>query len=340
MNGRQRFEAALRLEEADHVPVAPIFQGYWALERHHVTVPDTLIQPQLAVEALLRAQDECPFDALEVVWDWVAPVDAVGCESRITPTSSPLVTKPAVRQIEDIESLRPVDLSNDARVQASVESARLLVEALGDETFCYATIAQPFTFANQMRRADALMLDIMKRPEAVHALVAYATEVVIQQAREYARVGVHGIFACDGAASGDLLSPKHYREFVAPYTARLNEAAREMGIAHIQHVCGNTTGNLETVREIGPSAYSFDYTTDVAVAKEKVGDAVCLIGNIDPSEILLFGDADQVQRVTEECLAKGAPDGGFIVGSGCDICLGTPLENLRAMVAACQAATY
>jgi uroporphyrinogen decarboxylase len=151
---------------------------------------------------------------------------------------------------------------------------------------------------------------------------------------------VHGVFACDGAASGDLLSPRHYREFVAPYTKKLDEAVKALGLAHIQHVCGDTTRNLETVGEIRPDAYSFDYTVDIGVAKASIGHLTCLIGNIDPSEVLLFGKPGQVREVTEQCIAQGAPGGGFAVGSGCDVCLKTPLENLMTMIDACRQATY
>ncbi|MEW6423750.1 MAG: uroporphyrinogen decarboxylase family protein [Bacillota bacterium] len=316
MNPKERFETALNLGRPDRVPVAPIFQGYWALDRYGVTVPESMSNPRKAAEAILRAQEECPFDAIEVVWDWVAPVDAVGCKSRITDKSSPIVVEPAIKNLADIKQLKPVDISNHPRVYASMESARIILEELGKDVFCYATIAQPFTFANQMRRADYLMLDLYKNPSAVHELLEYTTNLVIEHAKICREIGVHGIFPCDGAASGDLLSPKHYREFVAPYTKRLDQAAKEMGIYHIQHVCGNTTKNLDIVLEISPQAYSFDYPVDIGVTKQKIGSKICLVGNIDPSGILLLGTPEKVKEVTRSCIEKGWENGGFIIGSG------------------------
>jgi len=68
MNGRERFAKALSLTELpDRVPVAPPFQGYWALDAFGVTIPESIAHPEKAVEAIVKAQDACPFDALEVV---------------------------------------------------------------------------------------------------------------------------------------------------------------------------------------------------------------------------------------------------------------------------------
>jgi len=83
MNGRERFETALDLGRADQVPVAPPFQGFWALDAFEVSVPTSLADPAKAAQAIIQAQEVCPFDALEVVWDWIMNIDLLGCKSRI-----------------------------------------------------------------------------------------------------------------------------------------------------------------------------------------------------------------------------------------------------------------
>ena len=106
------------------MPAAPPFQGYWALESFGVTVPQSIAEPARAVDAVKRAQEACPFDALEVVWDWFAFLDVVGCTSQIADAGSPMVVKNPMSSIDEVADLEPVDTSGDERVKASSSPPR------------------------------------------------------------------------------------------------------------------------------------------------------------------------------------------------------------------------
>lgn len=324
----------------DRVPVAPPFQGYWALDAFGVTVPASLADPVAAAQAALAAQEACPFDALEVVWDWVANIDLLGCTSKVVDAGSPLVVEHVLESSVDVAKMRSLDLAPDRRVEASVRTAEVLLDQLSDDFFCYATIPLPFTLASYLRKVDYLMKDLIRRPEATQELLEFATEVVIDMAKLYASLGVHGLFVCDPSASGDLVSPRHFAEFAAPHAGRVIETVKAMGLKPIMHVCGDTTKILPLIRELSPSAFSFDTAVDVGVAKEALGDAVCLMGNVDPSDTLLLGTRDKVRREAELCIQKGWAGGGFALAAGCDIGVETPIENVSVMIDVCAQAGY
>jgi uroporphyrinogen decarboxylase len=182
--------------------------------------------------------------------------------------------------------------------------------------------------------------DLIRQPAAAHELLEFATQVVIDEARLYQSIGVHGLIVCDPSASGDLISPSQYSEFAAPYTKKVSEAIEELGVPQIMHVCGNTSKILPLIKELAPAGFSFDTSVDVATVKAAVGDSVCLIGNVDPTETLLLGSPDKVARDTELCIEKGAAGGGYVGGAGCDLGLETPLQNVQAMIEACVRSTY
>jgi uroporphyrinogen decarboxylase len=125
-----------------------------------------------------------------------------------------------------------------------------------------------------------------------------------------------------------------------PSTKRVVAAAREMGLQPMLHVCGDTTHILDDVKEIAPAAFTFDYAADVALVKEALGDSVCLLGNVDPSDTLLMGTVDKVRRETQDCIEKGWQGGGYAVAAGCDLGVETPIENVKAMLDTAAAATY
>lgn len=340
MNGKDRFAAALERSVPDQVPVAPPFQGYWALDAFGVSVPTSLADPVKAAHAAIAAQEACPFDALEVVWDWVANIDLLGCTSKFPDSGSPLVIEHVLESSVDVAKLRSLDLTADGRVEASVRTAELLMQQFGDDFFCYATIPLPFTLASYLRKVDYLMKDLIRQPEAAHELLEFATEVVVDVAKLYASLGVHGLFVCDPSASGDLISPQHYAEFAAPYAGRLIEMLNEMGLKQILHVCGNTSKILPLVKQLSPSAFSFDTAVPVDVAKKALGDSVCLMGNVDPSDTLLLGTREKVQREVEQCIEKGWSGGGFVLAAGCDIGVETPIDNVKTMIEAAARARY
>jgi uroporphyrinogen decarboxylase len=340
MNGRERFVTALELGRADQVPVAPPFQGFWALDAFGVSVPTSLADPRKAAQAIIEAQRECPFDALEVVWDWIMNIDLLGCKSRVADKGQPIVVEHALSSGLDVDRLRAVDRTADNRVEATVISAEILIKELAGEFFCYATIPSPFTLASYLRGVSELMTDLYNDPLAVKDLLDFTTELVIEEVKLYASLGVHGLTVCDPSASGSVISPRHFGAFAMPSTKRVARAVEELGLKAMLHVCGDTTKILPYIKEIAPAAFTFDYAADVALVKEALGESMCLIGNVDPSDTLLMGSPEKVRQDTQDCIDKGRAGGGYVVGGGCDIGVETPIENVRTMIETCALAKY
>jgi uroporphyrinogen decarboxylase len=84
--------------------------------------------------------------------------------------------------------------------------------------------------------------------------------------------------------------------------------------------------------ETGADILEIDAKVDMAEAKRLVGDRVCLMGNLDPSEVLHRGSPERVEREAQSVISAAAPAGGLILGSGCEVSPLTPVENIRAMV--------
>ena len=305
-----------------------------------MSTPESLTHPKKAVAAIVKAQTACPFDAIEIVWDWFAFVDLLGCTSQITAAGSPSVVEPALHSFAEVADLALVDTSASSRVQASLVAAEALLEELGDEVFCYASLPLPFTLAGHLRGVADLMTGLIEHADEAHRLIEFSTEVIVRHLRLYADLGVHGFVLSGPTASGDLISPRHYEEFAAPSTRIVIEALQQMGMPSILHVCGKTAKILPLVADTGATAFSFDASVDTAVVKEAIGSSVCLLGNLDPVGLLLDGSPDMVREAARSCVAKGWEGGGFVLGSGCDLSLHTSFENTRAMIEVGHEAPY
>jgi [methyl-Co(III) methanol-specific corrinoid protein]:coenzyme M methyltransferase len=69
---------------------------------------------------------------------------------------------------------------------------------------------------------------------------------------------------------------------------------------------------------------------DAEIAVQKVGGAMSLVGNVNNPEVLYQGTPDDVYRQVRYAVKAGVN----IIGPECAIPLATPLENLKAIVAA------
>ena len=57
------------------------------------------------------------------------------------------------------------------------------------------------------------------------------------------------------------------------------------------------------------------------------------MGNVDPTEVMLQGNPQDVRRAVRQCVAKAWPaPKGYIVASGCSLPTETPVSNIHAML--------
>ena len=68
---------------------------------------------------------------------------------------------------------------------------------------------------------------------------------------------------------------------------------------------------------------------DLAEAKCRIGDRVCLMGYVDLLHVLLRGTPELIEHTVKEALEIAGPE-GFILGTSDSVRDGTPVENVRA----------
>ena len=127
------------------------------------------------------------------------------------------------------------------------------------------------------------------------------------------------IEAGGGAASSTLISPKIFDEFVAPYDAPLNRAAHEVGQRVAYHTCGGMMPLLERLVEMEPDAIetltppAMGGDSDLAEAKQRVGDKVCLIGGFDQYHFFKDCKPEATRAEVRRCFEAAGEGGGFIL---------------------------
>jgi hypothetical protein len=122
-----------------------------------------------------------------------------------------------------------------------------------------------------------------------------------------------------GDASSTVISPALFDEFVAPFDEPLIAAAHAAGQRISYHTCGGMMPILEHVAAMKPDAMetftpaAMGGDSDLAEAKRRIGDRVCMIGGFDQFHYFDGCTPEQTRAEVRRCFEAAGEGGGFIL---------------------------
>ncbi len=196
-----------------------------------------------------------------------------------------------------------------------------------------------FMWSAYLNGLDNLLVNFLQEPEFAHRLLDKVLELNIRIARKAIRAGADVIMLGDDYAGnrGPLFSVQLFREFVAPRLARMVDAVHEEGGKVIKHTDGNIWPILDLIVGAGVDGiHPLEPVAgmDIGEVKQKYGDRVCVLGNIDVSRVLPNGTPEEVVAAVKECIRKASPGGGHIISSSNSIHSSVNPRNYLAMIQA------
>lgn len=138
-----------------------------------------------------------------------------------------------------------------------------------------------------------------------------------------------------GDASTTVISPKMFRQFVAPYDAEIIAAAHEAGQRIVYHTCGGMMPILEDIAAMRPDAMEtftppeMGADVDLAKAKKRIGDKVCMIGGFNQHYYFQQATPEETRAEVRRCFEAAGGNGGFIL-SPSDHFFDAKLELIQA----------
>jgi uroporphyrinogen decarboxylase len=114
----------------------------------------------------------------------------------------------------------------------------------------------------------------------------------------------------------------------------LAKLVKQMKIPIQWHCCGKidqfipqlVEGEIDALTPIQASC------NDIYALKNKWGDRICLVGNMNIEGVLAFGSPEEVRADTREHLEKLSYNGGYVVASSHTIVDAIPAENYFSMI--------
>ena len=134
-----------------------------------------------------------------------------------------------------------------------------------------------------------------------------------------------------------MLGPAQFEQFSADYVRHINNSCKYTDVATVYHTCGNTMHLVGKMVESGVDAVSLDSPeagVDLPAVAETLPTDVMVIGNINPTGVLLRGRPADVEAEVTQLLGRMTPFPNFVLSTGCDLPQETPLENIHAFMRA------
>ena len=342
MKPKDTIFSAFELQDTGMVPATIFGGGVWTIRHWDTQFGEIIADPKAYADMIIKTNEKLRSPIVYVgsgYNNYLAA--AVGGEIKERPLGVPDIAYPIIKESADeVDEMDVTCIEDDPVVQNIRTAARLVTAAIGDEVIVSVTSWGPFTLAGQMYDVERFMKAQYKKKEEVHKMLAFSTELVKQFYRPLLEEGVIPMMSiADPTGSGDLISDRSFRTFSLPYLQPLIAWGKEHDVYTWLHICGNTTDKLESIAETGAHCFSLDYKVDLAEAKKRVGDRMCLAGNVDPVSVMDQAGAEKVKADSEACIGAAGQGGGFILTSGCDLPPSIAMENLQAMMSVGQALT-
>ncbi|BFM21909.1 uroporphyrinogen decarboxylase [Gilvimarinus japonicus] len=337
-----RFLRALLREPVDVTPVWMMRQAgrylpeYRASRERAGNFMGLCGNPEMACEVTMQPLARYPLDAAILFSDILTIPDAMGLGLYFETGEGPKFKKP-VRTEADINALRIIDPAKD--LPYVIDAVSLIRRELNGSVPLIGFSGSPWTLATYMieggsskdfRRAKQMLYN---QPELMHQLLDTLAQSVIVYLNAQIEAGAQAVQIFD--TWGGALSHNAYREFSLNYLDKIVKGLiREREGRRVPVILFTKGGGqwLETMADTGADALGLDWTTDIGIARARVGSRVALQGNMDPT--ILYAKPDRIRAEVAAILESFGAGSGHVFNLGHGITPEVDPEHAGAFIRA------
>ena len=297
------------------------------MEKTGVYFPEAHLDPLKMSQLAASGCEILGFDSIMPEFSVQQEAEALGCVVDWgSPTMMPDAKTHPVKEVEDLTI--PDNILEKPSMAVVLRALEILSRTYADRAAIVGKVMGPWTISYHLCGVQDFLIWTLTEPEKVKELLRQLKEVSITFANAQFRAGADAVVIADHA-TGDLVSPKAYQDFLLPVHQEMN---RRIGGPTILHLCGNCSDRLRLFVEAGFDAYHFEWQVEAKMAVQEVNHEMSLIGNIANKNVLFGGTPEDVYKQARYSIQAGVD----ILAPECAVPLQTPLANLKAIVEAAK----
>ena len=329
MTGYERMMLALKRRQPDRVPVWELIVDPPVINALYGDISYADFVEREDLDGITCVEDQKRKDLGSNVYR-----DEWGIIWKIEPSGLSYPLEGPIKSERDLDKYRPPDPDAPWRLKTLERyvkrfKGKKAIVFLGHETFEFSHYL--------MGGMDKLFMNYILKPALVKRLSEMISEYKCKVSENAAKVGADALLTGDDYAGrkGSFMSPTHFRQFVQPYLERAVNVAKQNSMPFIKHTDGNLKEILDMIVDTGIDALDPIEPIacmDIGQIKEKYGERICVVGNVDCTEILPRGTKEDVEEAVKETIAKASGGGGHILASSNSIHPAVKPENYKTMI--------
>ena len=339
-----RFLRALMRQPVDRTPIWIMRQAGRYLPEYRATRSQAgdfmslCKNTELACEVTMQPLERFELDAAILFSDILTIPDAMGLGLYFAEGEGPKFRKP-VRTEADIEQLNVVDTASD--LAYVTDAVAMIRRELHGRVPLIGFSGSPWTLATYMiegqssrdfARAKTMLYT---QPELMHQLLDKLALSVIDYLNAQISAGAQVVQIFD--TWGGALSHAAYLEFSLAYMQKIVNGLIKHAEGRDVPVILFTKGGgqwLSALADTGCNCLGLDWTTNIGVARQLVGERVALQGNMDPA--VLRGSDSSIDAEAKTILESFGNNPGHIFNLGHGITPDINPDKVKVLVDAVQ----
>lgn len=256
--------------------------------------------------------------------------DRFGITSKVTPTSWPLGMAVNPREVDEelLETIRNAPITDE-----DVRQVKEAVEEANGESAVFGSTRSAFGFLFILLGLENLADAIYNEPELLQEIIEAADDYWTRLGLKLIECGCDALYVANdmGMNGRTLISPNQLRQLFFPSFRKQVAAWKAAGGRVLLHSCGNVDAVLEDLADIGIDAINNIQVRagmDLKSAKERIGDRVTLVGNVDATGIMCQPDQSLIAEAIQTVIDTAGQDGGLIIATDHSFHEGIPMENV------------
>lgn len=230
-----------------------------------------------------------------------------------------------------VDRLNDLNLPDPDRLQI-YRQVREWLKAFKGDYAVYARIRSGIAPTYLGMGLEGFSYNLVDNPDFVHEVIHRYSGWTIRVLEHINELDFDFYWLTDDLAcnTGPLFSPGVFKEFFLPYLVRVVKAIHKPWILHSD---GNLEALLPQLLPLGfQGLHPIDPSgMDIVEMKQKYGDKICLLGNIDLRHTLTRGTLRDVKQEVKNRIARVAPGGRYIITSANSLTNYCKPQNVLAM---------
>jgi len=329
---RERFGLLVIDENPDRCAVIPLVTSH-AAHVAGISLKNYYTNGTSMARAQLAALQEYEHDAISFFSEVGIIAEALGSEFEYPENDLPVLKVPALLN-NSLARITPPDPRSNKRLPVYLEAIEYAYCAVGDRIPILAYVPAPFTTSMMLSDPNEFLMQTIKKPQLIHEIMEISLIAAMEFCFHIINAGGLPVLV-DPLASSSVISPESYKQFALPYERRLIDYLHRYDLDIILHICGDTAPILHLLPDTKADLISVDMV-DLSLVLDKLSDKIRVVGNYNTSKIA-FSTPKSIYKEVQTMVHLGIKSPkGYVVSTGCEVPIRTPVENVKAFITAAK----